>query len=136
VLLRSFVRGSAEAYDRVRRDRVRSGNELDQRQEMPARAGRHRREGGGKAHASGGAQPPERRVDPAGSRLRTARAVEEERGRHGQHVGDPGEPPGAERKPVLNRRGRSRAYHLSIKENEKSKRLLQAIGKAAAGRKR
>lgn len=41
-----------------------------------------------------------------------------------------------ERKSVLNRRGRGRAYHLSIKENERSKRLLQAIGKAAAGRKR
>jgi len=41
-----------------------------------------------------------------------------------------------ERKPILNRRGRSRAYHLSIKENEKSKGLLQAIGKAAAGRRR
>ena len=41
-----------------------------------------------------------------------------------------------ERKSVLNRGGRGRAYHLFIKQNEQTKRLLQAIGKAAAGRKR
>ena len=41
-----------------------------------------------------------------------------------------------ERKPALNRQGRGRAYHLFIKQNEQTKRLLQAIGKAAAGRKR
>jgi predicted transcriptional regulator len=41
-----------------------------------------------------------------------------------------------ERKRALNRKGRGHVYHLFIKQNEQTKRLLQAIGRAAAGRKR
>jgi predicted transcriptional regulator len=40
-----------------------------------------------------------------------------------------------ERKKALNRQGRGHAFHLVIKHTEKTKRLLQAMSKAA-GRKR
>ena len=37
---------------------------------------------------------------------------------------------------ILNKQGRGRAYKLTIKPNEQTKRLTKAIDKAAAGRKR
>ncbi|HXW26276.1 MAG TPA: hypothetical protein VEK73_16145 [Xanthobacteraceae bacterium] len=41
-----------------------------------------------------------------------------------------------ERKKTLNVRGRGHAFHLKVKHTEKTKRLLNAIGKAARGRNR
>jgi predicted transcriptional regulator len=41
-----------------------------------------------------------------------------------------------ERKKALNVKGRGHAFHLRIKHTDKTRRLLEAIGKAAGGRKR
>lgn len=41
-----------------------------------------------------------------------------------------------DRIPILNKQGRGRAYKLTIKPNEQTRRLTKAIAKAAAGRKR
>jgi predicted transcriptional regulator len=41
-----------------------------------------------------------------------------------------------ERKEALNRQGRGRALHLSIKHTRKTKQLLEVLSKAAANRKR
>lgn len=40
-----------------------------------------------------------------------------------------------ERKQILNRQGRGRAYQLVIKQTPQTKRLVKAIEKAAAGKK-
>jgi predicted transcriptional regulator len=41
-----------------------------------------------------------------------------------------------ERKKALNVQGRGLAFRLAVKHTEKTKRLLDAIGKAAGGRRR
>ena len=41
-----------------------------------------------------------------------------------------------EREQILNKQGRGRAFHLSIKHNAKSRRLAKAIEKAGAKKKR
>jgi predicted transcriptional regulator len=41
-----------------------------------------------------------------------------------------------ERIQILNKQGRGRAFHLSIKHTAKTKRLVAAIDKAAAGKKK
>jgi predicted transcriptional regulator len=41
-----------------------------------------------------------------------------------------------ERRKALNKSGRGRAYHLFIKHNDKTKKLLKALGKAGSRKKR
>jgi predicted transcriptional regulator len=41
-----------------------------------------------------------------------------------------------ERRKALNKSGRGRAFHLFIKHNEKTKKLLKALGEAGARKKR
>jgi len=40
-----------------------------------------------------------------------------------------------ERTAILNKEGRGRAYHLTVKQNAKTRRLTKAIDKAASSRK-